>query len=393
MVRLTTSFKGKVATIHLDHIGVRIYISKFPRTKLLNIVVKFRPSTTTTVKQSEVLDAISPFSLCRTGCHPRELVDIEQVLINAGIDVTSPNSQLPSSQSNTVPTSESVNVTPDLAGLDKDESHFDSEDIADDDYDDEDDDDKYFMDQPSGGGIHSNDDLSEHISYDNKPRLRLRKNVDAVFYQKEIQREERRRRKLKLRQQRHHSTTSASKSTSDPKIQPDSNSRKLSKISVDSLKRQMSTLVASDSFDNIVIQAEASDHQDSNNVDSHNQESLFSVALSQLASYNRRAGTIDENGDDQEKVTCHDMIGYYRLTCFYDTELKGIVSVNPHYFAREFDEVRLTNESLLNSVAKTQALDPSSQVENSSFAKVRLTSWWFVVASVGSIHLVTRTLF
>lgn len=86
LIRINRSAQDKVVTINLDHIGVRVYISQFPSTPFLNVVIKFRTATTRLVNHSLVLEAISPYSLCKSGCHPRELVNIREMLENAGID-------------------------------------------------------------------------------------------------------------------------------------------------------------------------------------------------------------------------------------------------------------------------------------------------------------------
>lgn len=86
---ISLSSQNKVATIHLDHIGVRIYISQFPHTKFLNVVIKFRTATST-VNQNLVLNAISSISLCKAGCHPRELVDIQRELEKESIGLAQP---------------------------------------------------------------------------------------------------------------------------------------------------------------------------------------------------------------------------------------------------------------------------------------------------------------
>ena len=39
LVYITTSMKDMVVTIHLEHIGARVYISQFIHTKFLNVVI------------------------------------------------------------------------------------------------------------------------------------------------------------------------------------------------------------------------------------------------------------------------------------------------------------------------------------------------------------------
>lgn len=79
---------GKVVTIHLEHIGVRVYISQFERTKFLNVVIKFLTAKSNLVRQELVLEAINSISLCKSGCHPRrELINIERELEQANIDI------------------------------------------------------------------------------------------------------------------------------------------------------------------------------------------------------------------------------------------------------------------------------------------------------------------
>lgn len=90
LVHITSSMNGKVVTIHLEHIGVRVHISQFERTKFLNVVIKFLTAKSNLVRQELVLEAINSISLCKSGCHPkRELINIEQELGQANIDIES----------------------------------------------------------------------------------------------------------------------------------------------------------------------------------------------------------------------------------------------------------------------------------------------------------------
>ena len=86
LIRITQSSNNNVITIHLDHIGVRIYIGQF-ESSYLNVVIKFR-SATSTVKQQLVLKSISDNSLCKTGCPKREKIDIQSILKATGIDIS-----------------------------------------------------------------------------------------------------------------------------------------------------------------------------------------------------------------------------------------------------------------------------------------------------------------
>ncbi|XP_054166369.1 uncharacterized protein LOC128963867 [Oppia nitens] len=90
LVRITQSSNNNVVTIHLDHIGVRVYIGQFENSSHLNVVIKFR-SATSTVKQQLVLNSISSNSLCKTGCPKRELIDIRNILSSAGFDLSDNN--------------------------------------------------------------------------------------------------------------------------------------------------------------------------------------------------------------------------------------------------------------------------------------------------------------
>ena len=75
-------------TIHLVHIGARVYISQFEGTHFLNIVVKFRSDINNhPIQNQAILNAISPMSMCKAGCHPKEVVDLKKVLTDAGVDV------------------------------------------------------------------------------------------------------------------------------------------------------------------------------------------------------------------------------------------------------------------------------------------------------------------
>jgi hypothetical protein len=85
LIRITQSSNNNVITIHLDHIGVRVYIGQF-ESQYLNVVIKFR-SATSTVKQQLVLNSISSNSLCKMGCPKREQIDIENILKATGVDI------------------------------------------------------------------------------------------------------------------------------------------------------------------------------------------------------------------------------------------------------------------------------------------------------------------
>lgn len=88
LIRITTSSNNNVITIHLDHIGVRVYIGQFESSHYLNVVIKFR-SATSTVKQQLVLNSISSNSLCKVGCPNRELIDIKNILTATGVNIDS----------------------------------------------------------------------------------------------------------------------------------------------------------------------------------------------------------------------------------------------------------------------------------------------------------------
>jgi len=90
LIRITQSSNNNVITIHLDHIGVRVYIGQF-ESSYLNVVIKFR-SATSTVKQQLVLNSISSNSLCKMGCPKREQIDIENIVKATGIQMSA-NSQ------------------------------------------------------------------------------------------------------------------------------------------------------------------------------------------------------------------------------------------------------------------------------------------------------------
>ncbi|CAG2107711.1 unnamed protein product [Medioppia subpectinata] len=97
LIRITQSSNNNVITIHLDHIGVRVYIGQFERSAHLNVVIKFR-SATSTVKQQLVLNSISSNSLCKMGCPKRELIDIQNILSATGVDVNGANGANSASQ-------------------------------------------------------------------------------------------------------------------------------------------------------------------------------------------------------------------------------------------------------------------------------------------------------
>lgn len=86
LIRITQSSNNNVITVHLDHIGVRVYIGQF-ESSYLNVVIKFR-SATSTVKQQLVLKSIGDNSLCKSGCPKREQIDIQNVLKATGVDIS-----------------------------------------------------------------------------------------------------------------------------------------------------------------------------------------------------------------------------------------------------------------------------------------------------------------
>jgi len=88
LIRISASSNNNVVTIHLDHIGVRVYIGQFSSSNYLNVIIKFR-SATSAVSQQRVLNSIRDNSLCKNGCSKRERIDIRNILTATGVNIES----------------------------------------------------------------------------------------------------------------------------------------------------------------------------------------------------------------------------------------------------------------------------------------------------------------
>lgn len=297
---ISTSLQNKVVTIHLEHIGVRVYISRFSHTNFLNVVIKFRTATST-VKQNLVLNAISPISLCKSGCHPRELVDIESELKNAGIHTKPVNVNSGDEEETNLEQASEENFMK--------ESRFteDSEDIyEDDDFDDED--------------VNNPVDFDDIVSYRSnlRPKIRTKKEAEVVLKGRKRSRKNRNNKKKKpdLNEEEN------SKKKKNPKrfrnIPPEQ-LKALSSLTLSQLNPERPLSMAA----------------------FNNQEPIVSQIL-------------------MPQNDCSTMIGYYQFTCLYDTVLKGIASTEPHKFAKSFDELRLMDETMSYVSIFDQVNIPSS---------------------------------
>lgn len=74
-VYLDVSYKKQVVTVGLRHLGVYISTGYFPKTKILNLSVKFIPymdNTQQKMPNRHATIGLSPLSLCKFGCPSRE---------------------------------------------------------------------------------------------------------------------------------------------------------------------------------------------------------------------------------------------------------------------------------------------------------------------------------
>ena len=335
MIYIKTSSADSVVTISLDHIGARVYISQSVKTKFLNVVIKFRTATST-VKQNLVLNSINPVSLCKSGCHPRELVNLEAVLKNAGIDTTVP--QLESSQQSPTQRSKQQSIFSNRqfnSNSEHENKNFINSqgdvDVADDndynnteeEYDYHGDNDRNDNDYDDSEMIleNSDSDSKRHLSHLQIPSRSKRVKKDSDIFSStpssskkkngddDIDKERRGRRKEKRKNNK--------KKTNNNETQIISNSEFTNSPS----KSQINPINAMESF--LMLKHGSPPMID----DNFSNTSLTSTLL------------VDE---------CNQMKGYYRLTCLYDTVLKGIPSNVPHRFASSFDEPRLPDTSSIS---------------------------------------------
>ena len=345
MIRIITSSKdlGLVVAIHLDHIGVRVYISQFTHTKFINVVIKFRTPTSATVKQKLVLDAISPISLCKSGCGRSELVDLEATLKAAGIDTTQPEKGVLQE----VDISKEVDENEDDDDYDKDVG---SDDLMtgvkdqngepyyyydDEEYDDSQDD---AIDVKSGALMQPQKD----------PRAkRVKKDADtSILSPRKNRNKKNKDRKKKDRKNKpdsnpvnnngnpslNHNAPSASALSAFFLLKPSASMSKSSSASSSSILSppvplgQITSIISSPDRSSSTVAAPSFPHL---------QDQLIQNDLIPL----HKPTLTDE---------CNEMIGFYRLACLYDTVLKGIASNYPHKYASSFDEPRLP-ESMINS--------------------------------------------
>lgn len=73
-----------VVTIHLNHVGARIYIGHSLNSNYLSVIIKF--ATASTEMQKKHLAAMSDYSICKSGCPAREQIEVKEILTAASID-------------------------------------------------------------------------------------------------------------------------------------------------------------------------------------------------------------------------------------------------------------------------------------------------------------------
>lgn len=305
LVYIKPSSQGMVATIYLEHIGARIYISQFSHTKFLNIVIKFRTSTSNRMRQDLILNAINPISLCKSGCLKSELIDVEGELERANIEKNRKNNPSQTQYRNFHSTENIDYSLYDSKSIDYE--NLESSSNYDDDYE---------------------DDEEEIIDiYSDR---RKRSHQDQVDLKSRKNRERKRNNKKKSK-----ATITTEK--------PSSNRRKHPK---NRRNRLRSSIVE--------------------------ENSLKSASIS-LATKLRPINELIYQG-------CYDkLIGYHRITCLYDTMIKGIENIDPFIFASTFDEPRLMSFNIQSSSATEHQ---SSNDLNNSALVAKLSLYCSILSSI-----------
>lgn len=329
---------GMVATIYLDHIGARIHISQFLHTKFLNVVIKFRTATSV-VNQNLVMNAISPISLCKSGCLPRELIDIERELIKAGIDTKAPIRGI----------KQSVEHVHEEMIIDQDQQLYDDMDLEEEEEDDDDDDD----DDDDGGGGDEIDNYN-HEKFDPRQILRPQPN-------------ERGRRVKKDSIQSSLSTTSTTKR---PKRQRNGQ-RKRNRTEKNNNKNLKSPQLKTSEILSPPIELHLISSMLSSTSSSSSPEPSTTTNTTTISP---KLSDLFQSKQFEHQIVaaqppilsmmdqCNELKAFYRLTCLYDTVFKSVVSSMPHQFAESFDEPRVNELAMeLNQTqAKTDQIPSSS---------------------------------
>nr|XP_027198487.1 homeobox protein 13-like [Dermatophagoides pteronyssinus] len=339
LVYITTSMKDMVVTIHLEHIGARVYISQFIHTKFLNVVIKFLTSKSNLVRQDLVLDAINPISLCKSGCYHRELIDIESELKLADINPESSTIVRQQQQQQESPLPNFSNNLDDDDDQDDNDDYdaVDDNDNDEDDYDDNDDEDD--------GEDYDGYSDSDNDSNSNRKRRRTQKrdvheNSDGPSVNNEQQQQRRlsssnrkRQDRRKGRNRNRTSTTSTTTTTTElpkklRKSKPKHQQRRINRLRSALEKYPQNPNQNNDDLLTSISQLRLDDSGNMNvgNINDIQQQNI--------------PENIDNNNDNIILQDCYEknLIGYYRLSCLYDTMIKGSASTLPFVFASSFDE-------------------------------------------------------
>lgn len=346
LIRISTSSEslGLVVTIHLDHLGVRIYVSQFTHTKFINVVIKFRTATSAAVKQKLVLEAISPISLCKAGCGQRELVDVEGTLKAAGIETKGggkgakgPVPQRVDGDADGYDEEDSGDKSVNEAGDEEDEEEEEevftgkvTGTVAEDEEAEEDDeDDDEYYDDPSSSKDEEGD-YSEQLMPQKDPRA---KRVKKETVAEAESNEGRKRNKNRRREGRRNRNKNQKKTKADDskRYLESSPSALLPPVPLHLLHLQPPPPPPQLSS---VISSSSSEAQSLSPSSGELPPPPFPNSNSKP--YQSKPPSLTEE--------CHEMMPFYRLACLYDTVLKGIVSNYPHKFALSFDEPRLPAE-------------------------------------------------
>ena len=361
-----------MVTIHLDHLGVRIYVSQFTHTKFINVVIKFRTATSAAVKQKLVLEAISPISLCKAGCGQRELVDVEGTLKAAGIETKGSGGKgakgpVPQRVDDSDGYDEEDSGDKSVNDGDDDEEEEEEEvftgkvtgTVAEDEeaeeVDDEDDDDEYY-DDPSSSKDEEASDYSEQLMPQKDPRA---KRVKKETVAEAESNEGRKRNKNRRREGRRNRNKNQKKTKADDskRYLESSPSALLPPVPLHLLHLQppppppqLSSVISSSSSEAQNLSPPSSGELPPPPFPNSNSKP-----------YQSKPPSLTEE--------CHEMMPFYRLACLYDTVLKGIVSNYPHKFALSFDEPRLPAEfysSAGTGSGSSSGADGSSATSRSS---------------------------
>ncbi|KAH9402847.1 hypothetical protein TYRP_015609 [Tyrophagus putrescentiae] len=373
LIRISTSSEslGLVVTIHLDHLGVRIYVSQFTHTKFINVVIKFRTATSAAVKQKLVLEAISPISLCKAGCGQRELVDVEGTLKAAGIETKGSGGKgakgpVPQRVDGDADGYDEEDSGDKSVNEDEDEDEEEEEEVftgkvtgtvaEDEEAEEDDEDDDEYYDDPSSSKDEASD-YSEQLMPQKGPRAKRVKKETGVAEAAESggQRKTNKNRRREGRRNRNKNQKKA-KADDSKRYLESSPSALLPPVPLHLLHLQPPPPPPPPQLSSVISSSEAQSLSPSSG-----ELPPPPFPNSNSKPYQSKPPSLTEE--------CHEMMPFYRLACLYDTVLKGIVSNYPHKFALSFDEPRLPAEfypSAGTGSGSSSGADGSSATSRSS---------------------------